>query len=462
MSYNMKLKSLLIAILCVMTCIYLSSCKNSANHNHEHNSVENQTHSHDGHDHHDHEGHDHAHEAEHVHGEDCDHSHEGHAHSHDAEHGHSHEGHDHSHEGHNHAAEAPHGHDGHDHGHAEGGNSDEIVLSPEKAAAAGVKVEHIHPGDFRCVLPASGQILPVPESQVTIVATVPGIVSYTYEMVEGKKVNAGAPVFFISSNNLQDGDPVLKAQIAYETAKSEYERAQVLVEDRIVSQQEFEAIKGRYETAKINYEALASDTESGKTAIKTPSKGFIDEILVKSGEYVTVGQPLATITDNSKLYLRADVSEKYLGQLYDVQSANFELAYSDKVYNIEELGGRFLAYGRSTDENSAFIPVTFVFNGNGEIMPGTFADVYLLSQTRKNVLTVPVTALTEEQGKFFIYIQIDPECYKKQEAVLGATDGRRVEILNGLQYGHNVVTEGALHVKLASASNAIPGHTHNH
>ncbi len=423
---NMKLKSLLIAILCVMTCCYLTSCKNSANHNHEHKSVENQTHSHDGHDHHDHEGH------------------------------------DHSHEGHDHAAEAPHGHDHHDHGHAEGGNSDEIVLTPEKAAAAGVKVETIHAGDFRYVLEASGQILPVPESQVTLVATVPGIVSYTYEIVEGKKVNAGTPVFFISSNNLQDGDPVLKAQIAYETAKSEYERAQLLVEDRIVSQQEFEAIKGRYQTAKVNYEALAADTESGKTAVKTSSKGYIDEILVRSGEYVSVGQPLATITDHSKLYLRADVSERYLGQLHDVQSANFELTYSDKVYNIEELGGRFLAYGRSTDESSAFIPVTFIFNGNGEIMPGTFAEVYLLSQTRHDVISLPMGAITEEQGKFFIYIQIDPECYKKQEVTLGATDGRRVEILKGLECGTNVVTEGALHVKLASASNSIPGHTHNH
>ena len=38
----------------------------------------------------------------------------------------------------------------------------------------------------------------------------------------------------------------------------------------------------------------------------------------------------------------------------------------------------------------------------------------------------------------------------------------RTEVLSGVSAGDNVVVKGAYHVKLASASNVIPAHTHNH
>ena len=78
------------------------------------------------------------------------------------------------------------------------------------------------------------------------------------------------------------------------------------------------------------------------------------------------------------------------------------------------------------------------------------------------MISVPASALTEEQGINFVYLRLDEEGYKKQEVKIGMSDGSRVEILSGLKEGDEVVTQGAIHVKLASASAAIPGHTHNH
>ena len=63
---------------------------------------------------------------------------------------------------------------------------------------------------------------------------------------------------------------------------------------------------------------------------------------------------------------------------------------------------------------------------------------------------------------YFIYLQLDEEGYKKQEVTLGANDGKEVQILTGLKAGDRVVTKGAYQVKLASASNAIPAHSHEH
>ena len=75
------------------------------------------------------------------------------------------------------------------------------------------------------------------------------------------------------------------------------------------------------------------------------------------------------------------------------------------------------------------------------------------------------TCFVDRNGPFGVYsvfIRLDEEGYKKQEVKLGANNGAEVQILSGLKPGDTVVTQGAYQVKLASASNAIPAHTHNH
>ena len=276
------------------------------------------------------------------------------------------------------------------------------------------------------------------------------------------QVSKNGTLFTLVSEHLQDGNPVKRARIAYETAKEELERAEKLVEQKIVSQKDFNSIKERYENACIAYEALAPNAGQKGVAIKAPIGGYLKSCLVKEGDYVSVGQPVASITQNRKLYLRADVSERYYGVLSTIRSANFKPSYSEETFSLKELDGRLLSYGKATDDAAYYIPVTFEFANRGNIVPGAFAEVYLLSDERQNVISLPVSAITEEQGLNFVYIQLDETCYKKQEVTLGCTDGNRVEITSGLKGGESVVTQGAIHVKLASASNAIPAHSHSH
>lgn len=386
--------------------------------------------------------------------------------------GHNHEqdGHDHEAEGHNHQEEAAHGHEDHEHeGHnheaeaeSHAGHSDEIILSKEKAAAAGVKAEVVQPGTFYNVITTSGHILAAQGDETVVTANVAGIVSFDRPVTEGMQVSKNGTLFTLVSEHLQDGDPVKRARIAYETAKEELERAEKLVGQKIVSQKDFNSIKERYENARIAYEALAPNAGQEGVAIKAPIGGYLKSCLVKEGDYVSVGQPVASITQNRKLYLRADVSERYYGVLSTIRSANFKPSYSEETFSLKELDGRLLSYGKATDDAAYYIPVTFEFANRRNIVPGAFAEVYLLSDERQNVISLPVSAITEEQGLNFVYIQLDETCYKKQEVTLGCTDGNRVEITSGLKGGESVVTQGAIHVKLASASNAIPAHSHSH
>ena len=444
----------------VMGMFLLGSCSSHSGHNHDHeghnHATEEHAHNHEGHSHesHDHEGHDHSHDG---------HNHEGHnheGHNHDAHDGHNHTEEVHKHEAHAHEGHNQDAHEGHDHGHDHGSNPDEIILAPHKAKAAGVASMEIQPKSFRQVIKASGEVQAAQGNESTIVANVAGVVSFQRSVTEGMQVGKGATIMTISASKLQDGDPAERARIAYEAAKADFDRASRLVESQIVSQKEFNAIKEKYENARLAYEALSKNQTKSGVAVSAPMGGYIKNLLVKEGDYVAVGQPLATVTQNNRLFLRADVSERYYKYLNGITSANFKTPYDNQVYELEALNGKLLSYGKSA--GSFYVPVTFSFDNKGDIIPGSFVEIYLLSKDMENSIVLPVEALTEEQGLYFIYIQKCEESYKKQEVKLGASNGKEVQILSGVNPGDKVVVKGAYHVKLASASNALPAHSHEH
>lgn len=364
---------------------------------------------------------------------------------------------DHDHGDHNHD-----NHNGHSDERESEGISDEIILPKDKALAVGVKSEIIQPGTFHQVIKTSGQILAAQGDEATAVATIAGVVSFRSKILEGTDVSRGATLLTVSAKNMVDGDPVQKARVAYETAKKEYERMLPLVKSQIVSQKDFNQIEQDYENARISYEAMAKNHSAGGQSITSPISGFVKSILVKEGDYVEVGQPLVSITQNRRLFLRAEVSEKYYPYLRTISSANFKTPYNNTVYQLNELGGKLLSFGKSSGDNSYYVPVTFEFDNKGDVLPGSFVEIYLLSSPINNVISLPHTALTEEQGSYFVYLQLDEEGYKKQEVTLGADNGQNIQILTGIASGDRVVTHGAYQIKLAAASNTLPAHSHEH
>lgn len=384
-------------------------------------------------------------------------SHTGHNHEHVA---HDHSGHDHEKEGHNHE------HDGHDHAakkSGQEGHSDEIIFTQEQAARTDFKVEEVNAGTFNQIIKTTGQVMPAPGDESVIVATTSGVISYAdNKLAAGSSVKQGAPLFYITTKNLGEGDYYARISANYQKAKAEYERAQKLVGDKIISQKEFESITLNYQNAKIAYDAIA-DKQSGKgVSITNPLNGYIKNISVKDGEYVAAGQAIATVSQNKRLILRADVSERHYPSLHNISSANFQTPYDNRVYELSQLSGKLLSVGRAANENTFFIPVTFEFDNQGDVIPGSFVEIYLISAPIENTISIPVSALTNEMGYFYVYKQLDAEGYQKQEVKIGANNGKNVQILSGLHPGERIVTQGAYQVKMASASAAIPGHTHNH
>ena len=418
-------------LLLLPICFY--GCKNTAKQGHVHETTE--AHAHHAHDEH---GHDHA------------------AHDHAT---HDHKDHDHAHEGHDHAAEIS----GHAHEGEAGAHSDEIIFTKAQAARTEFEVREIQPGTFHQVIKTTGQILSAPGDESVIVATNNGVISYAdHDLAVGSPVQEGEPVFYIASKHLGDGDYYERTRAAYEQAKAEYERAQKLIGDKIISQKEFESIVLAYQETKIAFDAISGKNSPQGVGVNTPLGGYIKSINVKDGEYVTAGQAIATVSQNRRLVLRADVSEKHYAALRNITTANFKTPYDNQVHELKALSGRLLSAGKSATDNTFFIPVTFEFDNRGDIIPGSFVEVYLISTPMENVISLPLTALTNEMGYFYVYRQLDEEGYQKQEVQVGASNGKEIQILNGVHPGDRIVTKGAYQVKMASASAAIPGHTHEH
>lgn len=381
-----------------------------------------------------------------------------------------HEEHDHDHEAHNHEKHEEHDghkHEEHDHGEgyendkSESGHADEIIFPTSKAKAAGVEVTTITPGEFNEVIATSGRILTAAGSQGTAVATQAGIVRLVRPWSEGMAIGAGTPLFTISNSKLPEGDLATRTKIEFQRAKSEFERIEKLHKEKLTTEQEYQTAKAEYETAKLAYEATGSGKAGGAT-VTAPKAGYVLSCLVKDGDYVDVGTPLMTITQNRRLQLQADLPQRNSDMLDYITSANFKTGNSDHTYSLRELNGKVVSHGAQAASGSTFIPVIFEFDNAPGIVAGSFAEVFLITVPRPSVISVPKSALTEEQGIYAVYVQLDEEGYQRRIVKVGKSDGRNVEILSGITPGEKVVTKGAMHVKLASASKAIPGHTHNH
>lgn len=373
-------------------------------------------------------------------------------HDHDHDHGHVH-----IHGGHSHGHEDG---DEHDHDHKDG----VIVFSEEQAEMAGLETETLALGSFAEVIRVSGQVSAAQGDEAAIVARTSGIVNYTRDhLSEGSEVRNGEVIARVSAEGIAGGDVIAQSNLALATAKAAYERAQRLISDSIISQKEFEKAQLEYESARLA--ANAGNGGKGGASVASPLKGFIKQVLVKQGEYVEAGQIIATVTKSCNLQLRAEVPERHFTSLTKIRSANFKMGYDDIARSLDELGGHLVAIGKIADEGSAYIPVTFEFTNTGSVVPGSFADIWLIMQNRENVLTIPVSALSEAQGVFYAYIQHDDDedHFERRELRIGSSDGLRVEVLSGLAEGEKVVIKGVSQVKMAGATGVIPdAHNHSH
>ncbi len=403
-----------------------------------------------------------AHNHNHQHSESCTHDHNhDHDHDHDHDHNHDHTTHDHNHEGHDHSVNSQQSTaNSHNHG------DDAITFPVDQQKKIDFEVVEVVTEPLYQVIRTSAQIVPSQEGEKILTATTSGIVSFeNKDLVQGLDVKAGQILFSIDNDEMADGSLAVRRQeieAEYEKAKTEYERKQALAEDKIISESELLDAKTEYLKAQKYYDNMLQNYPEGKTLHRATITGAISEILVPNNSYVEAGQAIMTLAQNDKLYLRADVQSKYYPVLKDIKTANVR-TNDGIVYTINELGGRLLSYGKTTDINNPLIPVTFEIKNNGNLIPGSFVEIFITAESNKMGVMLPNSAIVEEMGIYCVFVQTCVDSFEKRIITKGVTDGSKTQILKGVTAGERVVSKGAVNVKLAQGSAALDphaGHVH--
>jgi RND family efflux transporter MFP subunit len=319
---------------------------------------------------------------------------------------------------------------------------------------------------FGQVIRTTAQTLSSQSEEMIITARTDGVAVFAGASVtEGKNVRVGEWLFTISGAGWSENDlniRLIEAKNSYEKAAADYKRAQTLVIDKIVSEKEFLQLKSEYETAKAIYDNLHKNFSNGQQ-ITSPLSGYIKQLFVSNGQYVAAGDPLVMVSNNKTMLLKADVQAKYAALLPMIKTAYIRSIDKKTIYSLEDLNGKILSFGKSVNDDNFLIPVTFRVDNKAGFISGGFVEIFIQSSSGKPVITVPHTALTEEQGLYFVYVQLTPEQFEKREVKTGITNGRRTEIISGLSENERIVSRGAISVKLAQASGTVDthaGHAH--
>ena len=319
---------------------------------------------------------------------------------------------------------------------------------------------------FSYVIRTGGRIMVDSKDILVITAKTSGIVKFTdHFLFPGVRAPKGKALFTLSGEQLADDNTELKfmqVKADMDLASANYERAKSLISEKIITQEHFLEAKNDYEKVLNEFNNLRSTFGVSGNIISSPDNGYIREIYVTEGQKISTGQPLASIVIEHNLVLKADLSPDHLDILPSIEKAKFTVGYSKRIFSTAELNGTKISFGKSTGENSFYIPVFFRMNYDPELIEGTFAEVYLIGKEINDAIVVPNSSLMEEFGKLYVFVEDEDGDYLKRYIKTGNDDGEFTEVTEGLSENEIIVATGAYNIKLSQMTGAVSPHSHNH
>ncbi len=177
-------------------------------------------------------------------------------------------------------------------------------------------------------------------------------------------------------------------------------------------------------------------------------KALIDGVIIERkstvGELVDKGSAIYTISDPTDLWVIAEVKERDIAAVKVGQDATFKvLAYPGR-----EFRGRIVRLGNRIETDSRTLEVRIeTRNAGGELKAGMFADVEITTTILKDAIVIPDTALQRDGDAQIAFLAIGENRYEKRGVTPGLEQRGRVQVLEGLKVGEEVVTEGSFILK---------------
>jgi HlyD family secretion protein len=290
-----------------------------------------------------------------------------------------------------------------------------VFLGSKKEPVQMVQVEKVSKRTITQVVTATGKIQP--EISVKISPEVSGEIT-SLPVKEGQRVKKGdvlmkiKPDVYIAQRD-QFAAALLSSRANLSRSEPEYKRVKTLFDKGMVSQAEFDQARAEYESAKASYAQASASLDQAnenlrKTTVVSPMDGTVSELNSRLGERVlgTVqfqGTDVMTIADLSRMEARVDVSETDVILVSVGDTARISIdAVPDKKVNavVYEIANTGKSKGAGTQEEVTNFEVKMRVVDHGvNIRPGMSMTADVETETRQNVLTVPIQSVTTRAPK---------------------------------------------------------------
>ncbi len=284
------------------------------------------------------------------------------------------------------------------------------------------------------------------KQNVLIYPEMQGVLQKVY-VKDGQKVYKGQLLATIDDGGLSSQVAQLKTQA--QLAKTTFERQKRLWDQKIGSEIQYLQAKTNYEAIESNVKQMQS--QLGKSSIRAPFSGIIDDVIKDQGTVVSPGpgSEIFRIVNLSDMYIDVEVPETYLGSIKNGKEAKVYFpVLGDSVKTTIRQTGNFINPG-----NRSFTVEIPVPNKNGNIKPNLSARVQLNDYTSENAILVPQSIVSENaEGEQYVYkaeeLNDNNEAVAKKIIIAtGKTQNGYVEVVSGIEDGNHIIKEGARSVK---------------
>lgn len=261
----------------------------------------------------------------------------------------------------------------------------------------------------------------------------------TINFAEGQPVKQGAVLFTLD-------DSVYRAQLADAEAKLKLaqqsgERVSALYSRKYATGQQADEAASTLAISTAGVELAKVQLE--KTKIMAPFSGIIGLRQVSVGEYVTAGQDMVNLENIDPIKAEFRVPEKFLSAVEPGQTVSVKVdAFPDETFpgKVYAIDPRIDVAGRSILIR-AELP-----NEDKRLRPGLFARVTLILDRKEKALSVPEQAMVPQGDRHFVFKIVDGKV-QLTKVTIGLRREGRVEIVDGLSEGDQVVTAGQIKIR---------------
>ena len=311
----------------------------------------------------------------------------------------------------------------------------------EGEETAAIPVETARPARSNIVATYSGTAPIEAFADAVVIAKVGGEVREILAE-EGDNVSAGQILARLDGDRLRLEKQQTEANL--QKLQRDYQRNVDLKERGLISEGDFEKIRYEMDALQATYD-LAS-LELSYTDIRAPIDGVVSERFIKLGNTIEVNNEMFKVTSLEPLISYLHVPEREYRRIQAGQTAHIDVdALLDTTFE-----GAVARISPVVDPATGTFKITIeVSDSSRRLKPGMFGRISIVHDTHENALQIPRSAVVNDDGRPTVFVVVD-EAAEKRVIETGYEDDGRIEILDGITDGDNVVIVGQTSLKEGS------------